>query len=105
MLTHFSVQTIDFSIISLVISFNCINFAREYSTLPINNMGLAEKSFLQALKMKAEYLPQESAAPCYLGLCETALHRKDYEQVKEYARKALEEPGIIPMNQITAWEL
>ena len=67
------------------------------------NMGLAEKSFLQALKMKAEYLPQESAAPCYLGLCETALHRKDYEQVKEYARKALEEPGIIPMNQITAW--
>ena len=66
-------------------------------------MGLAEKSFLQALKMKAEYLPQESAAPCYLGLCETALHRKDYEQVKEYARKALEEPGIIPMNQITAW--
>ncbi len=67
------------------------------------NMGLAEKSFLQALKMKEEYLPQESAAPCYLGLCETALHRKDYEQVKEYARKALEEPGIIPMNQITAW--
>ena len=66
-------------------------------------MGLAEKSFLQALKMKEEYLPAESAAPCYLGLCETALHRKDYEQVKEYALKALEEPGIIPMNQITAW--
>jgi len=67
------------------------------------NVGLAEKSYLQALKLKEKYLPQESAAPCYLGLCETALHRKDYEEVKEYARKALEEPGIIPMNQITAW--
>ena len=67
------------------------------------NMGLAEKSFLQALKLKEECLPKESAAPCYLGLCETALHRKDYEEVKEYARKTLEEPGIIPMNQITAW--
>ncbi len=67
------------------------------------NKGLAEKSFLQALKLKEKYLPQESAAPCYLGLCETALQRKDYEEVKEYARKALEEPGIIPMNQITAW--
>ncbi len=48
-------------------------------------------------------MPKESAAPCYLGLCETALHRKDYEEVKEFACKALEEPGIIPMNQITAW--
>ena len=67
------------------------------------NMGLAEKSFLQALKLKEKYLPNESAAPCYLGLCETSLHRKDYEEVKEYARKALEEPGIIPMNKITAW--
>lgn len=67
------------------------------------NMGLAEKSFLQALKLKEKYLPDESAAPCYLGLCETSLHRKDYEEVKEYARKALEEPGIIPMNKITAW--
>ena len=67
------------------------------------NMGLAEKSFLQALKLKEEYLPKESAAPCYLGLCETALHRKDYEEVKEFAHKALEEPGIIPMNKITAW--
>ena len=67
------------------------------------NMGLAEKSFLQALKLKEKYLSNESAAPCYLGLCETALNRKDYEAVKEYARKALDEPGIIPMNQITAW--
>ena len=67
------------------------------------NMGLAEKSFLQALKLKEKYLPNESAAPCYLGLCETALHRKDYDEVNEYARKALDEPGIIPMNQITAW--
>ena len=67
------------------------------------NMGLAEKSFLQALKLKEKYLSEESAAPCYLGLCETALHRKDYEEVKEFARKALDEPGIIPMNQITAW--
>lgn len=67
------------------------------------NMGLAEKSFKQALKLKEKYLPKESAAPCYLGLCETALHRSDYEEVKEFARKALEEPGIIPMNQITAW--
>lgn len=67
------------------------------------NMGLAEKSFLQALKLKDKFLPEESAAPCYLGLCEVALHRKDYEEVKKYARKALEEPKIIPMNQITAW--
>jgi len=67
------------------------------------NMGLAEKSYLQALKLKEKYLPKESAAPCYLGLCEVALHRKDYEEVKKYARRALKEPGIIPMNQITAW--
>ena len=67
------------------------------------NMGLAEKSFNEALKLKDKYLPKESAAPCYLGLCEVALHMKDYEEVKEYARKALEEPGAIPMNKITAW--
>lgn len=67
------------------------------------NMGLAEKSYLQALKLKEKYLPKESAASCYLGLCEVALHRKDYEEVKKYARRALKEPGIIPMNQITAW--
>ena len=67
------------------------------------NYGLAEKSFLQALKLREEYLSDESAAPCYLGLCEVALHRKDYEEMREYAHKALEEPGIIPMNQITAW--
>ena len=67
------------------------------------NYGLAEKSFIQALTLKEKYLPKESAAPCYLGLCETALHRKDYEDVKTYARMALEEPGIIPMNKITAW--
>jgi len=67
------------------------------------NMELAEKSFLQALKLKEKYLPEESAAPCYLGLCEVALHRKDYEEVKDYARKALNESGAIPMNQITAW--
>ena len=67
------------------------------------NKGLAEKSFLQALKLKEECLPNESAAPCYLGLCEVALQRKDYEEVNTYARKALDEPGIIPMNQITAW--
>ena len=67
------------------------------------NMGLAEKSYLQALKLKKKYLPKESAAPCYLGLCEVALHRKDYEEVKKYAHRALKEPGIIPMNQITAW--
>ena len=34
------------------------------------NMGLAEKSFLQALELKKEFLPEESAAPCYLGLLE-----------------------------------
>ena len=67
------------------------------------NKGLAEKSFNEALKLKDKYLPDESAAPCYLGLCEVALQRKDYEDLKEYARKALDEPGIIPMNKITAW--
>ena len=67
------------------------------------NKGLAEKSFLQAQKIKEKYLPNESAAPCYLGLCEVALQRRDYEDVKTYARKALEEPGALPMNQITAW--
>ena len=67
------------------------------------NMGLAEKSYLQALKLKEKYLSEESAAPCYLGLCEVALHRKSYDEVLENARKALDEPGIIPMNQITAW--
>ena len=67
------------------------------------NNDMADKSFRQALELKAKYLPDESAAPCYLGLCETALRRKDYDAVQANARKALEEPGTMPMNQITAW--
>ena len=67
------------------------------------NNDLAAKSFHQALDLKEKYLPEESAAPCYLGLCEVALRKKDYDEVQTYARKALEEPGAIPMNQITAW--
>ena len=67
------------------------------------NNDLAAKSFHQALELKEKFLPKESAAPCYLGLCEVALRKKDYDEVQLYARKALDEPGIIPMNQITAW--
>ncbi len=67
------------------------------------NNDMAEKSFRQALELKDKYLPEESAAPCYLGLCEIALRKKNYEDVLTYARKALAEPGVIPMNQITAW--
>ena len=67
------------------------------------NNDLAKKSFLQALELKDKYLPEESAAPCYLGLCEIALRKKNYDEVQEYARKTLDEPKIIPMNQITAW--
>ena len=67
------------------------------------NNDMAEKSFLQALELSEKYLPDESAAPCYLGLCEIALRKKDYEKVQQNARKALDEPKVIPMNQITAW--
>ena len=67
------------------------------------NNDMAEKSFRQALELKQRYLPEESAAPCYLGLCEIALRKKDYEEVRLNARKALDEPKVIPMNQITAW--
>ena len=67
------------------------------------NNDMAEKSFRQALELKEKYLPDESAAPCYLGLCEIALRKKDYEKVRVNARKALDEPKVIPMNQITAW--
>ena len=67
------------------------------------NNDMAEKSFLQALELSDKYLPDESAAPCYLGLCEIALRKKDYEKVQQNARKALDEPKVIPMNQITAW--
>ena len=67
------------------------------------NNDMAEKSFRQALELKKKYLPEESAAPCYLGLCEIALRKKDYEEVRQNARKALDEPKVIPMNQITAW--
>ena len=67
------------------------------------NNDMAEKSFRQALELKEKYLPEESAAPCYLGLCETALRKKDYETVQTFARKALDEPEAMPMNQITAW--
>lgn len=67
------------------------------------NNDMAEKSFRQALELKQRYLPDESAAPCYLGLCEIALRKKDYEEVRLNARKALDEPKVIPMNQITAW--
>lgn len=69
------------------------------------NNELAEKSYLQALELKEKYLPDESAAPCYLGLCEIALRKKDYDAVQENARKALDEPKVIPMNQITAWKM
>ena len=67
------------------------------------NNDMAEKSFRQALELKEKYLPDESAAPCYLGLCEIALRKKDYDEVQLNARKALDEPKVIPMNQITAW--
>ena len=67
------------------------------------NNDMAEKSFRQALELKEKYLPDESAAPCYLGLCEIALRKKDYAGVQQNARKALDEPKVIPMNQITAW--
>ena len=67
------------------------------------NNDMAEKSFRQALELKEKCLPDESAAPCYLGLCEIALRKKDYEKVRVNARKALDEPKVIPMNQITAW--
>ena len=67
------------------------------------NNDMAEKSFRQALELKEKYLPDESAAPCYLGLCEIALRKKEYNEVQFYARKALNEPKVIPMNQITAW--
>ena len=67
------------------------------------NNNMAEKSFKEALNLKEKYLPNESAAPCYLGLCEIYLRKKDYDQVQKYARLALDEPGIMPMNQITAW--
>ena len=49
------------------------------------NVELAEKSFLQALELKEKYMPHESAAPCYLGLCEVALRRNDYDAMQEYA--------------------
>jgi len=67
------------------------------------NNDMAEKSFQQALELRKKYQPGESAAPCYLGLCEIALRQKDYEKVQTCARKALDEPKVIPMNQITAW--
>lgn len=67
------------------------------------NNDMAEKSFRQALELKQKYLPEESAAPCYLGLCEIALRKKNYEEVAKNARKALDEPRAIPMNLITAW--
>ena len=67
------------------------------------NNDMAEKSFKEALELKKKYLPNESAAPCYLGLCEIALRKKDYDEVQLNARKALDEPKVIPMNQITAW--
>ena len=67
------------------------------------NYELAEKSFLQAIELKKRYFPSESAAPCYLGLCEIGLKQKDYDKVQINARKALDEPNVIPMNQITAW--
>ena len=67
------------------------------------NNEMAERSFKEALALKEKCLPNESAAPCYLGLCEIALRKKDYDEVQLNARKALDEPGIIPMNQITAW--
>ncbi|MBO4463349.1 MAG: SpoIIE family protein phosphatase [Prevotella sp.] len=67
------------------------------------NYELAEKSFKQAIELKEEYFPDESGAPIYLGLCEIALRKKDYDAVQSYARKALDEPNIIPMNQVTAW--
>ena len=67
------------------------------------NNDMADKSFRQALELKEKYLPDESAAPCYLGLCEIALRKKDYDEVQVNARKALDEPKAIPMNLITAW--
>ena len=67
------------------------------------NLEMAEKSFHQAIELNKAHFPDESAAPCYLGLCEIALKQHNYEQVQKYARQALDEPNVLPMNQLTAW--
>ncbi len=76
-----------------------LGYIREAS----GNIDMAENSFRQALELKKKYLTDESAAPCYLGLCATSLRKKDYDAVQHYARMVLDEPRVIPMNRITAW--
>jgi len=76
-----------------------LGYIREAS----GNIDMAENSFRQALELKEKYLTDESAAPCYLGLCATSLRKKDYDAVQRYARMVLDEPRVIPMNRITAW--
>lgn len=58
------------------------------------NNELAEKSYLQALELKEKYLPDESAAPCYLGLCEIALRKFDTELSITYAENEVKEQEL-----------
>ena len=57
------------------------------------NNDMAEKSFLQALELKEKYLPEESAAPCYLGLCEIALRKKKYDEAYRERAQLIAEHG------------
>ena len=67
------------------------------------NNELAEKSFLEAIELHKKYFPGKSAAAAYLGLCKVEYNRHRITKVLEYSQNALNEPGVIPIHQITAW--
>ena len=63
----------------------------------------AEKGFLEAIDYQHRFFPDESAAAPYLGLAKIFVNTNQPERVLECARKALAEPGVIQLHQLSAW--
>ena len=64
---------------------------------------LAEKSLYECIDYLHRYFPGESAAVDYISLAMIYHNAQDYDRELECARKALEEPNVIPIHQQSAW--
>ena len=71
------------------------------STLQMKEQAMA--AYQEALDYQHTFFPDESAAAPYLGMAKIYVNQKKVEKVRECARKALAEPGVIMQHQLSAW--
>ena len=71
------------------------------STLQMREQAMA--AYQEALNYQHTFFPDESAAAPYLGMAKIYVNQNKPEKVRECARKALAEPGVIMQHQLSAW--